>query len=88
MSNDSLRHVLLCASIAALAGWGCASEESPTEPTKADLVTAAAAATYTVHDLGTLGGRSSIAYGINNAGTIVGSSSLRGDLKTHAFVWK
>jgi probable HAF family extracellular repeat protein len=87
MSNDSLRHVLLCASIAALGGWGCASEESPTEPTKPDLVTAAAA-TYTVHDLGTLGGRSSNAYGINNAGAIVGSSSLRGDLKVHAFVWK
>ena len=39
-------------------------------------------------DLGTLGGKSSEANGINSVGSVVGQSSLPGDGQVrHAFVW-
>ncbi|HVT74365.1 MAG TPA: hypothetical protein VHD61_14610 [Lacunisphaera sp.] len=41
----------------------------------------------TWHDLGTLGGTSSYAYGVNAAGTIVGSSVENTFYQTHAFVY-
>ena len=43
---------------------------------------------YTVKDLGTLGGSFSLAYGINNAGQISGFSTLSGDEVVHAFVMR
>jgi probable HAF family extracellular repeat protein len=39
-----------------------------------------------MRDLGTLGGSYGIAYGINNAGAIVGSTTLADDITTHAFL--
>jgi probable HAF family extracellular repeat protein len=42
--------------------------------------------TYTLTDLGTLGGASSYAYGLNNAGQVVGVAQLA-NLQQHAFVW-
>ena len=37
-------------------------------------------------DLGTLGGTSSVAYGVNASGQVVGDSELPGDLVFHAFL--
>jgi probable HAF family extracellular repeat protein len=44
-------------------------------------------AAYTFTDLGTLGGASSFAQGINNAGKVVGLSYISGDVFTHATLW-
>jgi probable HAF family extracellular repeat protein len=49
---------------------------------------AIAAAPYTLIDLGTLGGSTSIATDINQAGQAVGYSYLAGDIKLHPFVWE
>jgi probable HAF family extracellular repeat protein len=48
----------------------------------------ASAASYTVTDLGTLGGTRSYAAGINARGDIVGSSTFAGDSATHAFLYQ
>jgi len=39
-----------------------------------------------MQDLGTLGGNSSAAYGINNTGQVVGEADLS-SISTHAFLW-
>lgn len=43
---------------------------------------------YTVTDLGTLGGTFSQAFSLNNHGTVVGFSTLKGDTTLHAFLWR
>lgn len=42
---------------------------------------------YTLTDLGTLGGTTSAAVGLNNKGQVAGGSSLSGDVAFHAFLW-
>src|SRR5262245_11182933 len=42
---------------------------------------------YIVTDLGTLGGTSSSAFGVNASGQVTGSSTTSGNSATHAFVW-
>lgn len=44
-------------------------------------------ARYIVKDLGTLGGTSSIAFGINNAARVGGGASLEPNGPLHAFLW-
>src|SRR5208283_1271911 len=41
----------------------------------------------TMFDLGTLGGNSSFAYGINNSGLVVGYASTSGNTTTHGFLY-
>ena len=43
-------------------------------------------ARYAYKDLGTLGGRLSEAYGINDAGVVVGAANTQSG-ETHAFLW-
>lgn len=42
----------------------------------------------TITDLGTIGGSNSHAFGINDAGTVVGYSKTKNHLNNHAFVWR
>jgi probable HAF family extracellular repeat protein len=50
-------------------------------------VGSAAAQSYTVTDLGTLGGRQSSAVALNNAGQVAGESWMAGNTTQHGFVW-
>jgi len=43
---------------------------------------------YTVVNLGTLGGTQSAAWGINNRGWVAGSANLAGDQTEHPFLWR
>ena len=43
---------------------------------------------YTITDMGTFGGQSSTALGINNAGQVVGSAYTTGNLASRAFLWE
>jgi probable HAF family extracellular repeat protein len=40
-----------------------------------------------IQDLGTLGGSTGIAFDINDAGQVIGTSTLAGDATTHFFLW-
>jgi probable HAF family extracellular repeat protein len=42
---------------------------------------------YVITDLGTLGGSSSAAYGINAGGQVVGYSTIAGDSNYHGFLF-
>jgi probable HAF family extracellular repeat protein len=44
-------------------------------------------AQYTIKDLGTLGGNSSVAYDVNNAGRVAGGAAVAGGYQ-HAFQWE
>jgi probable HAF family extracellular repeat protein len=48
---------------------------------------ATASATYTVTDLGTLGGSSSYATALNDSGLVVGQAGTTGDAEQHAFLY-
>ncbi len=73
-----------------ISSWGCSSDDrSPVGPNGSPEL-ATASATYRIRDLGSLGGPFSRAFGINNAGVVVGASTLGAypDTRSHAFVWK
>src|SRR3954463_14664534 len=74
-----------------ISSWSCSSDDrSPVGPNGSPELSASTAATYRIRDLGTLGGPFASAYGINNAGVVVGRSSLGEfpDTREHAFMWK
>jgi probable HAF family extracellular repeat protein len=84
------RHRLISgASVVLLALVGCGREASaPTDPGASGTIgDVAAAATYTIRDLGTLGGAWSQAHAINNHGVIVGTSEVPGGAG-HAFLYR
>jgi probable HAF family extracellular repeat protein len=88
MSDEASRRIRFWAAIAAAGALGCAPGESPTEPAAKSELEISTAASYTIRQLGTLGGPLSVATAISNAGVIVGYSSLAAnDSRTHAFVW-
>ena len=90
MASQRLRTLPIWIVSLALMSWGCSSDDaSPVGPDTGPELSATAA-TYRVRDLGTLGGPFSQAYGINNAGVVVGASTLGAypDTRSHAFMWK
>ena len=88
MSPRTSRLLPLGSLLLAVGGWGCGQDEPATGPSAAPFEATASAVTYTVRDLGTLGGAASHAYDINNAGVVVGSSQVAGSSKPRAFVWR
>lgn len=75
------------ASAMALAFGACAPEEGPTEPESLSGSVTAASDAYAPHDLGTLGGSYSFAFGISPLGDVVGTSATAGGTD-HAFLWR
>jgi probable HAF family extracellular repeat protein len=88
MPNLARSRLPLAATLLALAGSACGPDEAATGPSAETAGTTASAVTWTVRDLGTLGGRSSEANAINTAGVVVGISNVAGSEQPHAFVWK
>jgi probable HAF family extracellular repeat protein len=90
MPSRRLRTLPLWIASIALMSWGCSSDDSSPAGPNANPELSATTATYRIRDLGTLGGPFSHAYGINNAGVVVGASTLGAfpDTRSHAFVWK
>jgi probable HAF family extracellular repeat protein len=91
MAISSSRLIRFGNLVLALGTWGCVSEESFTEPPSEPEVSVAAVATYRIRDLGTLGGPWARASAINDAGVVVGASSVPGVSPWtggHAFVWR
>ncbi len=84
-------HPGIAAAVVALLAAACSPDtDSPTGVDGASPAAGAvpaAATSYIVKSLGTLGGVSSSAYGINNFGGVVGSSA-RATGKQHAFLWR
>jgi probable HAF family extracellular repeat protein len=77
----------LAAALLGLAACG-ADDPTPAEPADGPSAAVTAEATgYTVRDLGTLGGNTSYAADINNAGGVVGTS-FRSSGQPHAFLWR
>jgi uncharacterized membrane protein len=83
-SGIPVRLIALFPAIMALGMLACTSEETPTEPTGSPSQAKAAVGTY-VTDLGTLGGTSSAATGINPSSQVVGRSATAGG-QGHAFL--
>ncbi len=69
----------------ALTVAGCGREQDPVGPTADAHPALAVVGAYQLINLGTLGGGSSVAYGINNKGQVVGYT--QNSARQHAFLW-
>jgi probable HAF family extracellular repeat protein len=87
-SGLPIRLITLISAAMTLGMLACTSEEAPTEPSSTPSLAQANAGAYTAVDLGTLGGGSATARGINPAGQVVGESYLAGTSTFHAFRWE
>jgi probable HAF family extracellular repeat protein len=84
----AIRPSVFLSACAAATMLACAPEHATDPSPDADRTLAATSTvTYTVRDLGTLGGARSRAEDINNAGVVVGSSAT-GAGTSHAFRWE
>ena len=82
------RSIVLASTCFALGTVACTTDQTTQPSTEAaPTPSLASAATYTVRDLGTLGGTSSMANDINNAGIVVGSSRTASG-NNRAFRWR
>jgi probable HAF family extracellular repeat protein len=88
MPNPALHRRPLLPLLLVILGSACGPDQPATGPSTEPAATTASAVTWTVRDLGTLGGRSSQANAINSAGVIVGVSNVAGSELPHAFIWK
>ena len=90
MPSQRFRALPLWVASIVLTNWSCSSDDhSPVGPNPSPGLSATVA-TYRIRDLGSLGGPFSRAFSINNAGVVVGASTLGAypDTRSHAFVWK
>jgi probable HAF family extracellular repeat protein len=85
-SGLPIRLITLLSAAMTLGMLACTSEQTPSEPSGSPSLTRATAGAYTAVDLGTLGGFSATARGINPAGQVVGESYTGGVF--HAFLWE
>lgn len=82
-----MKPIKLFWAVAILAAIGCQTEPTSTEPSLTSSTGAVVVGNYTRIDLGTLGGQTSEAWAINNAGQVVGHSQTASNTDMHAFVW-
>ncbi|HVQ46859.1 MAG TPA: hypothetical protein VMS62_08530, partial [Gemmatimonadales bacterium] len=76
MPSQRFRALPLWVASIVLTSWGCSSDDhSPVGPNPSPGLSATVA-TYRIRDLGSLGGPFSRAFSINNAGVVVGASTL------------
>src|SRR5438270_23290 len=84
------RLILLALSALALLGPGSsrpATAQARSLAVLSLLAPPAVVTSYTVTDLGALGGTNSIAYGLSDAGEVCGVSDVAGDSSQHGFTW-
>ncbi|MGO8669927.1 MAG: M56 family metallopeptidase [Capsulimonadaceae bacterium] len=69
-------------------GWIAGSVQHGGRDRGAEIARAVLIVDGRVRDLGTLGGRHSAAYAVNDAGQVVGKADLGTPASTHAFLWQ
>ena len=82
-----MRAITIFCAAAVLGSLACHNEPTSSDPSSAMSAGEVSSANYIRIDLGTLGGQTSEAWAINNAGQVVGHSQTASNTDLHAFVW-